>query len=108
MLTNTLLAVVPRTVEGGPNVAIVMIVCNIVAIAFGKLTIKQPSAAPAMPSSAMFGGFGLPAVIGTACLGTLTLRQFIRFSWMKCALVMMGQFTDIQNQAQPRQNRTDR
>jgi photosystem I subunit 10 len=69
LFTTTLLAVVPHTIEWGPKVAIVMILCNIVAIAFGKLTIKQPSAAPAMPSSNLFGGFGLPAVIGTACFG---------------------------------------
>ena len=46
-----------------------MVVCNILAIAFGKLTIKQQNKGPGMPASAMFGGFGLPAVIGTTCFG---------------------------------------
>jgi photosystem I subunit 10 len=46
-----------------------MIICNVIAIALGKYTIKQPNAKPDMPSPEMFGGFGLPAVIGTTCLG---------------------------------------
>ncbi|MGB3137770.1 MAG: photosystem I reaction center subunit PsaK [Nodosilinea sp.] len=66
-----LLAAVPHTPTWGPKVAIVMIICNILAIALGKLTIKYPSAPPAMPSPSLFGGFGLPAVLGTASLGHL-------------------------------------
>jgi len=69
VLTSTLLAVVPHTVEWSPTVAIVMIISNIVAIAFGKLTIQQPSVGPAMPSSNLFGGFGVGAVLGTASFG---------------------------------------
>ena len=46
-----------------------MIICNIVAIAIGKSSIQKPSEGPAMPSPAMFGGFGLPAVLGTTCFG---------------------------------------
>jgi photosystem I subunit X len=46
-----------------------MIICNIIAIAFGKYTISQPSTGPAMPSSNLFGGFGLGAVLGTTCFG---------------------------------------
>ncbi len=69
MLTSTLLAVVPHTIEWSPTVAIVMIISNIVAIAFGKLTIQQPSVGPAMPSSNLFGGFGVGAVLGTTSFG---------------------------------------
>ena len=64
-----LAATVPNTISWSPKVAIVMIVCNIVAIAFGKFTIKNQSAGPALPSPAMFGGMGLPAVLGTTSLG---------------------------------------
>jgi len=46
-----------------------MILSNIVAIAFGKLTIQQPSVGPAMPSSNLFGGFGVGAVLGTTSFG---------------------------------------
>ncbi len=68
-MTSTLLAAVPPTLDWSPTVAIVMIACNIVAIAIGKYTIQMPSEGPAMPSPQLFGGFGLPAVIGTTCLG---------------------------------------
>jgi photosystem I subunit X len=66
-----LLAAVPPTLAWSPKVAVVMIVCNILAIAFGKLTIKYPSAPPAMPSPNLFGDFGLPAVLATASFGHL-------------------------------------
>lgn len=64
-----LAATAPSTVSWSPKVAIVMIACNIVAIAIGKFTIQNQSAAPALPSSAMFGGMGLPALLGTTSLG---------------------------------------
>lgn len=60
---------VPATLEWSPKVAFVMIICNIIAIAIGKSSIQKPSEGPAMPSPAMFGGFGLPAVLGTTCFG---------------------------------------
>ena len=37
-----LLAIAPATVTWSPKVALVMIVCNVIAIAIGKATIKQP------------------------------------------------------------------
>lgn len=69
MLTTILLTVAPRTVEWSPTIAVIMILCNILAIAFGKLTIQHQSTGGAMPSSNMFGGFGLGAVLGTTCFG---------------------------------------
>ena len=71
MIYTTLLAAasVPATYECSPKVAMVMIICNIIAIAFGKATIKKPSEGPALPSPNMFGGFGLPAVLATTSLG---------------------------------------
>lgn len=64
-----LAASVPRTLEWGPKVAITMIVCNIIAIAIGKFRIDRPTEPPAMPSPAMFGGMGLPAVLATTSFG---------------------------------------
>jgi photosystem I subunit X len=69
MFTPILLAVTARTVEWSPTIAVIMILCNILAIAFGKLTIQNQSTGPAMPSSNMFGGFGVGAVLGTTCFG---------------------------------------
>lgn len=69
MLTPTLLAVAVRTSNWSPTIGLIMLICNIVAIAFGKATIKQQSTGASMPSPNMFGGFGLGAVLGTTCFG---------------------------------------
>ncbi len=71
MIYLTLLATtaVPRTVEWGPQVGIVMILCNIAAIAFGKATMRSQTSGPALPSPQYFGGMGLPAVLATTSLG---------------------------------------
>jgi photosystem I subunit 10 len=68
MHTALLLAAasVPTTGGWSPKVAIVMVICNILAFAIGKYTIQKPSAPPA---SGLFAGLGLPALIGCACLG---------------------------------------
>ncbi|TAE98385.1 MAG: photosystem I reaction center subunit PsaK [Oscillatoriales cyanobacterium] len=65
MLTTILLTVAPRTVEWSPTIGLIMVVCNILAIAFGKLTIQHQSTGGAMPSANMFGGFGLILGAGT-------------------------------------------
>ncbi|MDB9525297.1 photosystem I reaction center subunit PsaK [Oscillatoria sp. CS-180] len=62
---------VPHTPEWSPTVAIVMIVCNVLAIAIGRQVIKYPSEGPALPAPALFGGMGLPALLGTTSLGHL-------------------------------------
>ena len=71
LLVSGSLATVPTTLEWSPKVAIVMVVCNVLAIAFGKLTIKMPSEKPGLPAPAMFGGMGLPALLGTTSFGHL-------------------------------------
>ena len=74
-MTSFLLSTfVPRTVAWGPQVAIVMILCNIAAIAIGKATIRNLSAGPALPSvqafdGNAFGGMGWPALLATWSLG---------------------------------------
>lgn len=67
----SLLAVVPHTPEWSPKVAIVMIICNVLAIAIGRLTIKYPKVGPDLPSPELFGGMGLPALLGTTSFGHL-------------------------------------
>ncbi len=69
MFLPTFFATVPATLEWSPVVGLIMIICNIIAIAFGKFTISQPSSGPAMPSPNLFGGFGLGAVLGTTAFG---------------------------------------
>ncbi|AFZ09342.1 Photosystem I reaction center subunit PsaK [Oscillatoria nigro-viridis PCC 7112] len=69
MFTPILLATVARTVEWSPTIGLIMILCNILAIAIGKSTIQNPHTGPAAPSSNMFGGLSLGAVVGTLCFG---------------------------------------
>ena len=72
MVYSTLLAVassVPDTPAWNPKVAVIMILCNIIAIAIGKFTIKYPNEGPGLPSAEFFGGMGLPALLGTTSLG---------------------------------------
>lgn len=68
-LMLTLAAAVPTTMEWSPKVAVVMVICNVLAIAIGKATIKHPSEGPALPMSDMFGGMGLPALLATTSFG---------------------------------------
>ena len=68
-MLSTLMTTVPNTVEWSPTVGLIMIICNIIAIAFAKYTVKYPSVGPAMPSPDMFGGFGLGTVLGATSLG---------------------------------------
>ena len=65
----TLAATVPHTAEWSPKVGAVMIICNILAIALGKLTMATPSVKPELPMPKMFGGMGWPALLATTSLG---------------------------------------
>lgn len=69
MISSVLLTTVPNTLSWSPKVAIVMIICNIVAIAIGKFTIQQQNIGPSLPSPNLFGGMGLGALLGTTSLG---------------------------------------
>jgi photosystem I subunit 10 len=69
MFSSLLATAIPHTPEWSPMVAIVMIACNVAAIAIGKVAIAQPSAGPTLPNPAMFGGMGLPALLATTSFG---------------------------------------
>jgi photosystem I subunit 10 len=64
-----LLAIAPATITWSPKVGLVMIVCNVIAIAIGKATIKQPNVGLQLPSPSLFGGFSHGAMLGTTALG---------------------------------------
>ena len=69
MFTSTLLAAATTPLQWSPTVALIIIIVNTVAIAFGKFTIKYPNAEPKLPSANLFGGFGLPALLATTAFG---------------------------------------
>lgn len=60
---------IPHTAEWSPLVGIVMILCNVLAIALGKAAMATPAAAPQLKHSEYFGGMGLPALLATTSLG---------------------------------------
>ncbi|MGK7926189.1 MAG: photosystem I reaction center subunit PsaK [Spirulina sp.] len=67
----TLLAVVPTTLEWNFSVALVMILCNLFAIAIGRFAIQKPGRGPDLPMAkpALWKGFGIPELLATASLG---------------------------------------
>ena len=71
MLMTDLLAMTANTVAWSPKVALVMISCNLFAIAIGKYSIKNGVVGPALPLPAMFTGFGVPELLATASFGHL-------------------------------------
>jgi photosystem I subunit X len=64
--TSALLAAVPNTLGWSPTVGLVMILCNVLAIAFGRATIQIKDAEPA---SGAILGLGLPALLGATSFG---------------------------------------
>ena len=46
-----LLAIAPATVSWSPKVALVMVVCNVIAIGIGKATIKHPNEGLKLPGA---------------------------------------------------------
>jgi photosystem I subunit X len=65
----TLLAAAIDTSAWSPKIAIVMIGCNILAIAIAKATVQQPAVGPMPPSESMFGGFSIGTILGATSLG---------------------------------------
>ena len=59
----------PQTSEWTPLMGVVMVLCNILAIAIGKQVIPDPAAGPSLGNSEFFGGMGLPALLATTSLG---------------------------------------
>ncbi|HAZ43612.1 MAG TPA: photosystem I reaction center subunit PsaK [Cyanobacteria bacterium UBA11369] len=75
MLNSTLLlavqATVPTTPEWTPTVGLVMILCNLLAIAIGRYAIQNPGVGPDLPADkpALFRKFGIPELLATMSFG---------------------------------------
>ncbi|MEM8641266.1 MAG: photosystem I reaction center subunit PsaK [Cyanobacteria bacterium P01_G01_bin.54] len=72
MIDLTLIAAastLPLSTGWTPTTGIVMVVCNIIAIAIGKTTMAEPGAGEALPMPTMFGGMGWPALLATMSFG---------------------------------------
>lgn len=64
---------VARTVSWSPSVALLMITCNLFAIAIGYYAIQKRGVGPRLPVEmpAMFTGFGVPELLATVSFGHL-------------------------------------
>ncbi|HEY9638834.1 MAG TPA: photosystem I reaction center subunit PsaK, partial [Coleofasciculaceae cyanobacterium] len=71
MTYSTLLAATAHTIGWSPSVGLVMIVCNLFAIAVGYYAIKNRGVGPKIPVEmpAMFTGFGVPELLATMSFG---------------------------------------
>ena len=75
MLNLTLLAAVQSTVPATPAwtpaVGLVMILCNLLAIALGRFAIKNPGVSQNLPvgKPALFRNFNLPELLATMSFG---------------------------------------
>jgi photosystem I subunit 10 len=71
LIYSTLLAAVPSTSPWSASTAVVMIVCNLFAIAVGYYAIQKRGVGPSLPVEmpAMFTGFGIPELLATASFG---------------------------------------
>ncbi|MGJ3245354.1 MAG: photosystem I reaction center subunit PsaK [Elainellaceae cyanobacterium] len=71
MLTPSLLAVSPSTFNWSISVALIMVTCNLFAIAIGYYAIQKRGVGPAFPVElpAIFTNFGIPELLATASFG---------------------------------------
>ena len=60
---------IPHTIAWNPLIAIIMILCNVGAIALGKSVLPNPGVGAALPMPEMFGGMGWPALLATTSVG---------------------------------------
>ena len=68
MNTNILLTIEPHTIAWSPQTAIIMIICNCVAIVIGRYAIQVRGLGPNIPILGL-EGFGLPELLATTSLG---------------------------------------
>lgn len=73
MIYQSLVAAIPSTVSWSPSVGLVMVLCNLVAIAIGRPAIQQRGVGPKLPVSlpGLFSGFGWPEFLATMSFGHL-------------------------------------
>lgn len=61
----------PSTAAWSPQVGLIMVTCNLFAIAIGRYAIQKSGVGPTLPVSlpGLFDGFGVPELLATASLG---------------------------------------
>nr|AYR06520.1 photosystem I subunit X [Rhodogorgon sp.] len=67
-MTNLIINIIPHTTIWSTQIAIIMIICNLIAIAIGRYAIQIRGLGPSIPISGL-EGFGLPELLATTSLG---------------------------------------
>ncbi|MBW4680886.1 MAG: photosystem I reaction center subunit PsaK [Microcoleus vaginatus WJT46-NPBG5] len=73
MIYSTLLLTAGSTGQWSPNIGIVMVVANLLAIAIGRFAIQKRGVGPRLPLEVpgLFTGFGWPELLATMSFGHL-------------------------------------
>tara|TARA_Y100001968_G_C19127636_1_gene605053 strand:- start:295 stop:555 length:261 start_codon:yes stop_codon:yes gene_type:complete len=69
MIQALFAAAAPATFHWSPKVAVVMIVCNILAFAIAQANIAKPNEGMAIPNARYYGGLSHASVVAACCLG---------------------------------------
>jgi photosystem I subunit 10 len=71
LLHHLVLAAIPHTEPWSFGTALVMIFCNLIAVAIGRFAIKNPGGGPDLPVSKpdLFRNFNLPELLATFSFG---------------------------------------
>lgn len=70
MNTTILLTIIPHTTTWSPQIAVIMIICNLISIGIGRYAIQVRGLGPGIPILGL-QGFGLPELLATTSLGHL-------------------------------------
>ena len=79
MLNNLIIAAIPHTEPWGFNTALVMIICNLVAVAIGRFAIANPGNGPDLQIGQpdLFRKFSLPELLATLSFGHILGVGFV-------------------------------
>lgn len=68
MYTSILITLLPNTFKWSPQIALIMVLCNCIAIGIGRYAIKVRGLGPGIPILGL-EEFGLPELLATTSLG---------------------------------------
>jgi photosystem I subunit 10 len=71
LFTALLADVVARLPEWTPTISLIMLACNLLGIAIGKIGIKFPNVGPGIPVLSDSLGLSLPAILAATSFGHL-------------------------------------
>ena len=71
MLHHLIIAAIPHTEPWSFGTALVMVLCNLFAVAIGRFAIQQPGGGPDLPMGKpdLFRNFNLPELLATLSFG---------------------------------------